>query len=404
MSSAEYAGTRSVDAASSSRAGLGIDIDIVSDLASVEALWRTFQQNASCTPFQTFEWLSAWQRTIGSATAVEPAVVTLHRHGRIAAIIPLAFQGQSFVRQVTFLGNALCDYNAPLLAPGFDNLLPPRLFLAAWDEIKRRLRKQHRYNLLLLDKQPEWIAGQGNPFLALPTFRNASGAHSMALGTDWDTFYAAKRSSNTRRNDKAKRRKMEAYGAVSFVNAPDATSACRTLETLIAQKTNWFGSRGIPVLFREPGVSRFFQELIDTAPNLVHISEVKIGDACAAANLGLRFKGTYFHILASHGDGPAARFGPGALHLRELIQFAIQGGCHMFDFTIGDEPYKFEWADKKTSLFDHVSGSGITGSLLMTGLATKSAAKRAIKNTPILWTAASQVRQRLFSAQKQPSA
>ena len=163
MSWAEYAGTRSVGSASSSRAGLGIDIDIVSDLASVESLWRTFQQDASCAPFQTFEWLSAWERTIGAATAAVPAVVTLHRHGRVAAIIPLAFQDRGLVRQITFLGNTLCDYNAPLLAPDFARVLPPRLFLAAWDEIKRRLRKQYRYNLLVLDKLPQRIGGQRTP-------------------------------------------------------------------------------------------------------------------------------------------------------------------------------------------------------------------------------------------------
>jgi len=403
MSWGEYAGRSSVSAAAPSRASLGIDIDIVSDLASVEALWRAFQRDASCTPFQTFEWMSAWQRTIGSATGAEPVVVTLHRHGRTAAVIPLAFQSRGFLRQVTFLGNALCDYNGPLLAPGFAKLFPPMLFLATWEEIKRRLYKRYRYNLLVLDKLPERVADQRNPFLALPTFRNASGAHSMALGEDWETFYAAKRSSTTRRSDKAKRRKMEAYGAVNFVQASDAAAASRILETLIAQKTQWFGSRGIPVLFREPGVPQFFRELITAAPNLVHISELKIGDVCAAANFGLRFKGTYFHVLASHGEGPATRFGPGVLHLRELFQFAIQSGCRTFDFTIGDESYKSEWADKKTPLFDHVRGSGIAGSLLMAGLAAKSVAKRAIKNTPILWAAASRIRQRLLSARKQIS-
>jgi CelD/BcsL family acetyltransferase involved in cellulose biosynthesis len=153
MSWAEYVGIRSVNSASLSRAGLGIDIDIVSDLASVETLWRGFQQDASHTPFQTFEWLSAWGRTIGAATSAVPAIVTLRRHGKVAAIIPLAFQDRGLVREVTFLGNTLCDYNAPLLAPGFAKLLPPRLFLAAWEEVKQRFRNQYRYNLLRLEKR-----------------------------------------------------------------------------------------------------------------------------------------------------------------------------------------------------------------------------------------------------------
>ena len=43
----------------------------------------------------------------------------------------------------------------------------------------------------------------------------------------------------------------------------------------------------------------------------------------AAVNLGLTWRGCYYHLLASYDDGELSRFGPGAAHLHELLHQAI---------------------------------------------------------------------------------
>ena len=58
--------------------------------------------------------------------------------------------------------------------------------------------------------------------------------------------------------------------------------------------------------------------------HLIHISRVEIGDVCAAANLGIVFGDCYYHVLASYVDSEVAHYGPGALHLRELMAHAIK--------------------------------------------------------------------------------
>ena len=55
----------------------------------------------------------------------------------------------------------------------------------------------------------------------------------------------------------------------------------------------------------------------------VHTSRVQFGTICGAANLGVVFRDTYYHMLASYDDGGLSRYGPGALHLRELLTYAI---------------------------------------------------------------------------------
>ena len=82
----------------------------------------------------------------------------------------------------------------------------------------------------------------------------------------------------------------------------------------------------------------------------------------AAANFGLMFRGRYYYILAGYDDGDLARFGPGSApaHGRDAL-CASSTAATLFDFTIGDEPYKREWCDIEISLCDHVSPASLRG-------------------------------------------
>ena len=91
-----------------------------------------------------------------------------------------------------------------------------------------------------------------------------------------------------------------------------------------------------------------------------HISRVEVGDTWAAANFAIVFGDCYYHVLASYEDDAAvSHYGPGALHLRELLAHAIKLGLRRFDFTIGDEPYKDEWSDTSIKLYDLQRGGDL---------------------------------------------
>lgn len=142
---------------------------------------------------------------------------------------------------------------------------------------------------------------------------------------------------------------------------------------------------GVSDLFAKPGYTEFYESVAADARPLVHVSVLQIGSTCAAVNLGLMFRGCYYHILASYDDGPSARFGAGAAHLHELMRHAIANGCARFDFTIGDEAYKLDWSDTKLNLHDHVSGIGLSGQLGAAILTAALRAKRFIKTSEVIW-------------------
>jgi CelD/BcsL family acetyltransferase involved in cellulose biosynthesis/predicted ATP-grasp superfamily ATP-dependent carboligase len=371
------------------------NLHIHGDLSAAEAEWRRFERLADCTPFQTFDWLATWYRHVGRRQGVNPAIaVGRFADGEIAFMLPLCVVPERIANRLCWLGQELCDYNAPLLARDFSQRVTPDRFFAAWSQLLEEMQRDPRlrHDWIEFTKMPQKIGAQTNPFTYLGVTANPSGVHLTQLGDDWEKFYVAKRSSATRRRDRAKRRHMTEYGEIRYVNAAD--DARRTLEILMEQKSRALTRRGIPNIFAPPGHREFYLDLASNpkTKHLVHISRVEIGNTCAAANLGIVFGDCYYHLLASFGEGGASHYGPGALHLRELMAHAIKLGLKRFDFTIGDEPYKLEWSDTDLKLYDYTETASWRGMPVAWSSRGRRRIKRFIKQTPVLWSAASHVR------------
>jgi CelD/BcsL family acetyltransferase involved in cellulose biosynthesis len=384
----------------------GISVSVHDNLAAVEQDWRRFEQTADCTPFQTFDWLSAWQRHVGSPKGVTPAIVIARCGEEILLLLPLGIERRGIARCLVFLGDVLCDYHAPLLAPDFAALMPEG-FLALWHEIAAYLQENSasRHDAIIFDKMPATIGGQKNPMLALSVTLNPSGAYETPLPADWEQYYAAKRSSSTRRRDRTKLKRLGELGPVTFVNPDTSAELALTFDLLVQQKSKAFARMGVPNLFAPTGHAAFYRELT-TSPryrSLVHLSRLDVGSTWAALNLGITFRDCYFHILASYDDGEVSRFGPGAAHLRELLRYAIARGLNRFDFTIGDEPYKRDWCDTEQPLFDHAAARTLRGLPIAAVAFGWSRAKRAIKKSA-MWNAVQRLRAAAGSLRAQPRA
>lgn len=374
-----------------------LSLAIYTELSAVEDEWRRFERMAECTAFQSFYWLATWHRHIGQRQRAMPVIaVGSFANGETAFILPLAVEPKHAARRLCWLGQDLCDYTAPILAPDFSQRITADRFRAVWRELRQRMQRdpRMRHDWVQLEKMPQKIGAQINPFTYLDVSANASGAHLTRLGDDWEKFYFEKRSSATRRHDRAKRRHLSEYGEIRFVNSANADDARSMVDTLMQQKSRSFARKGITDVFARSGCREF---LLDLAANpktrhLIHISRVEIGTIWAAVNFGIVFGESYYHFAASYDDSEFAHFGPGALHLRELMAYAIGLGLRRFDFTIGDEPYKLEWSDTHLKLYDYIAA--VTWRGWPASFFSKAARrlKRFIKQTPLAWRAVCSVR------------
>lgn len=375
-----------------------VKLFISHDLAAVEGEWRRFEREADCTAFQSFDWLSAWQRHVGARTRTTPAIVIgRDADGRTLFILPLATGPRGLFTRLTFLGRDLGDYNAPLLAPDFQRAVGPR-FPELWREICARLQAApaHRHDLVLLDKMPERVGDQPNPFLRLEVAPHPSGAYLTTLFGPWEAIYLARRSPGGRKRDRNKRRRLADAGAVRMVTPVEFAERESTLLALIDQKQKSFARMGVRNLFDQPGYRAFFLDLA-TRPGLaelVHVGRLEVGAQCASTNLGLVFRERFYHLLTSYEDGPLSRIGAGSIYLQELMAYAVARGCTLFDFTIGDEAYKRDWSDTVLVLHDHVAGASWRGGIAAAVMAGGRRLKRAIKQSSF-WPAAMKARARI---------
>jgi CelD/BcsL family acetyltransferase involved in cellulose biosynthesis len=377
-----------------------VRLSIHRELAAIEGDWRRFQDLADCTVFQTFDWLATLQKHIGQRQGARPVIVV----GRfadddIAFLLPFCLERQYGLKRLRWLGQDLCDYNAPLLAREFSQRVEPDRFLTIWQILQAQMHSDPALGHDWIDfaKMPERVGAQVNPFTRLKVTQNPSGVHLAHLTDDWERFYAAKRSSATRRRDRAKRGHMARQGEIRFVTAADADDARRTFETLMEQKRRFFARKGIADLFDRPGYREFYLDLATNPATrqVVHVARTEVGATAAAANLGLVFRDCYYHVLASYADNELSNYGPGSLHLREMMAYAIGRGLHRFDFTVGDEPYKLEWSDTDAQLYDFVAPVTWRGLPASAILKLFRRIKRSIKQTPWALRLAENVRSRL---------
>jgi CelD/BcsL family acetyltransferase involved in cellulose biosynthesis len=389
-----------------------ITLAIGADLAALEADWRSFEAGADGTAFQTYDWLWCWQRHIGAPAGVRPLIVTgRDASGSLVFLFALAVERRGFMRRLTWLGADLCDYNGPLLARDFGARYGARPFADLWARILERVRAVPgvRFDTVDLPKLLDRVGEQANPFLALPTRANASGAWVATLGSDWESYYAATRSGPTRKKERKQLKQLGEHGAVIFAEAGEAETIRPVVETLIGYKSAAFARMGVADNLSQPGYRAFYLDLTTrpSARRLAHVTHLDVGGRVVAASLGLRFGGDYCLVLSSYEDGALSRFGPGRAHLNDLIHHAVDNGFRRFDFTIGDEAYKRDWADVAVVPRDHLRPVTLQGAAVVVSMLGFRALKRFIKQTPALWSLFLQARAlkaRLSGGAKRPVA
>ena len=342
----------------------GIDLQVFTTMREVEQQWRIFEQLADCTVFQTFDWLSAWQRHIGTKQNVVPVIVLgFAGSGEMLLLLPLGIECRGRFRRLRWLGSDLCDYNAPLLAKNFSDRVEPGQFAALWRQIISEIRTNPRlrFDVVELDKMPEVVGSQPNPFLNLPILVSNFGAHVATLTSSWDQFYVAKRSASSRKSDRRKFKNLAEHGKLRFVDVQERADIEHTMATLIQQKRSSYARMGVSDMFTRDGYPEFYQAIVTDLRlrDVVHISRLDVGSEPAATGLGLKFKSCYYLVLSSYQDGAMAKNSPGRAHIHEILRYAIERKMQTFDFTIGDEPYKRDWCDIKLRLFSYCE-SGTT--------------------------------------------
>ena len=208
-------------------------------LAAIEQDWRAFEQIADGTVFQTFDWLSTWQRHIGSASGVMPAVVIgRDDRGHLLFLLPLAIETRWLRAPADLARHRTLRLQR---AAAGARLLQARRSGAILASCGARscsgceAIRGFGFDLVDLEKMPDTVGAQPNPFMALRRHaacrRRLSDAISATTGRH---FTPPSGRLSTRQRDRSKRKKLAEHRRGPLRQPGRAsTIVAATLDTLI---------------------------------------------------------------------------------------------------------------------------------------------------------------------------
>jgi CelD/BcsL family acetyltransferase involved in cellulose biosynthesis len=298
-----------------------------------EPSWRSlFEASPSATPFQSFEWLSAWRRC-GEGEPVLLAACVGETPIAAMALMKTRHRG-SPLQCLKWMGAPESDYQ------DFVGGMRREECAAAFVEDLLLSRDWHFCELGAL--RPDLTAllstALGGPQIHLDQ------CMALPLPADRETFER----DLGRRRRKAFRQHMKALETdqgpcvFSTIDAPDALPAAMAdLFRLHGERRGMIGDGGA---FVKESVRAFHREVAAAflGRGWLRLHRLTVAERCIATLYCFHLRdATYFY---QSGFDPAfARYSPGALLIHHAIGAAIDDGAREFDFMRGVESYKTRW-------------------------------------------------------------
>ncbi len=113
------------------------------------------------------------------------------------------------------------------------------------------------------------------------------------------------------------------------------------LQDMMRWKSQQYVSTGVKDLFRDPCWVRLFDELL--ARNALVVTSLSAGERVVAVHAGVQFEGRFYWWIPAY-DPELSRYSPGKILLHDVMERSQAAGDRVFDFLIGGEAYKFQYA------------------------------------------------------------
>ena len=141
-------------------------VDIVHDLASAEAVWRSLEgPQAWFTPYQRFDFLKPWQICVGAHEGLAPfIVIAFDANQRPLLLLPLALRQAYGARCVSFMGGKHSTFNMAL----WDHDFAASATSADLDGLISALSQRSEADVLAFHQQPARWRDLPNPLALLP--------------------------------------------------------------------------------------------------------------------------------------------------------------------------------------------------------------------------------------------
>ena len=340
---------RTADSNAWSRASRIASIDIVHDLAAAEGIWRGLENaQTSFTPYQRFDFLSSWQRHVGTREGLAPFIVIAYdaeRHPLL--LLPLALRHAYGARCASFMGGKHSTFNMAL----FDRDFAASATQADLEALTSAIAQRAEADVLALHQQPLRWRDLPNPLALLPHQPSANDCPLLVIEPG-----ATLISNSFRRRLKGKERKLASLpGYRSHVAASEA-DITRLLDWFFRVKPLRMAEQKLPNVFAEPGIEDFVRSAC-TAPladgkHAIDIHALECDEETIAIFAGVADGHRFSMMFNTYTMSANSKYSPGLILMRDIIDHYAAKGYRALDLGIGSDDYKRLFCKNDEPIFD----------------------------------------------------
>jgi CelD/BcsL family acetyltransferase involved in cellulose biosynthesis len=380
------------DTSAWSKPGLIASIDILRDLASVEALWRGLEsEQTSFTPYQRFDFVAAWQRQVGEREGLVPFIVIGYdAEHRPLLLLPLALRHAYGARCAGFMGGKHSTFNMAL----WDRNFVTQATQADLEGLISAISQRAEADLFALHQQPLCWRDLPNPLALLPHQQSANDCPLLTM--EPGAAPATLISNSFRRRLKGKERKLQALPGYRYHVASTNADITRLLDWFFRIKPLRMAEQKLPNVFADPGIEDFIR-LACTTPlangrHVIDIHALECDEEVIAIFAGVADGHRFSMMFNTYTISASAKYSPGLILMRDIVDDYAGQDYRALDLGIGSDDYKRLFCKSDEPIFDSfiaLSQRGRLAAGIMSGL---NRTKRLVKHNPALFEMAQKLR------------
>jgi CelD/BcsL family acetyltransferase involved in cellulose biosynthesis len=367
-------------------------VDILSDLGEAETIWRGLETEGQLsTPYQRFDFLSAWQRQVGEREGLRPFIVIAYDgERRPLLLLPLALRHQHGVRTASFMGGKHATFNMAV----WDRDFAKGVTAADLDTLIAAISGRAEADVLALVQQPLLWQDFQNPMALLP--HQASANDCPLLTMEPGAAPAALISNSFRRRLKGKERKLQALPGYHYHVATDDADIARLLDWFFQIKPLRMAEQKLPNVFAEPGVEDFVRSAcmasLASGGRAIDIHALECDDEVIAIFAGVADGYRFSMMFNTYTLSASSKYSPGLILMRDIIDHYAARGYRALDLGIGSDDYKRLFCKSDEPIFDSFIPLSLRGKLAAAAMSGINRAKHVVKHNPALFEMAQRLR------------
>lgn len=318
--------------------------------------YRDLFSRSHATAFQHPVWLDTFYRVLAPALDARPAIVTgRDANGRLALVMPLVVRRKSGVTLLEAADLGVSDYAAPVLDQS----------LSVNDALREAVRAAlPAHDLLRIGKVRKEHLSSWQALLGATGEEADYGAHAAEHAADYRAWRTKALDASFVRNLDRKAKRFFKLRDAAMRTIEDPTERSAAIEAIRRDRAGRFP--GDPI--QSDAVFAFYRELAANGGDFVRIYALEAEGERIGHTLCVADRGRLHYLLIGCDYERHGRHSPGYILYEAMMEDWARCGGTVFDFTIGDEPFKADFGTQRTQMFQFSRANGWLGKLARAAL------------------------------------